>query len=379
MKAKTLGIVGGGQLGRMLTLAAHDFGINVVVLNPEPNGPAAQVGAKEIVAGFYDKDAIRELAAQSDWLTYEIEHVDAQLLEEIKASGKPVAPDPSTLKMIQDKYAQKEFLSSHNIPVAPYQLISTEREARIIWAGFERRMFIKTRYGGYDGRGNFLISQSKSAGQIGPTMAKLSGVPVYAEKFVGLRKELAVMVAKGADGSTRVYPVAETIHARSILQMAICPAPVNDVVRFSAERMALSVVELLEGPGMFCVEMFLTANGRLLVNEIAPRVHNSGHLTIEANRTSQFEQHVRAVTGLPLGDVDLRTGAAVMVNILGARNGDPEPAGIQEALEIPGLSIHMYGKSPTKIDRKMGHYTVTSRSVRDARRRAEAARKKISI
>lgn len=267
MKAKTLGIVGGGQLGRMLTLAAHDFGLNVVVINPEPNGPAAQVGAKEIVAGFYDKDAIRKLAEQSDWITYEIEHIDAGLLEEIKASGKPVAPDPTTLKMIQDKFAQKEFLTENNIPVGPYSTFRTEKEGRVVLSGYGRKMMLKSRFGGYDGRGNRLISRTSSLHlSLSNALSQYAGQPVYAEKVLNLRKELAVMVAKAADGSIRVYPVVETIHARSILQTAICPAPVNDVIRFSAERMAMNVAELLQGPGVFGVEMFLTDEGRLYVN-----------------------------------------------------------------------------------------------------------------
>lgn len=372
----TIGIVGGGQLGRMLTLAALPLGFDVVVLEAKPGGPAAQAGAKEIIGGLYDKNALRKLADAADYLTIEIEHLDADALEEIAQSGKPVNPAPATIRLIQDKFAQKEFLQAHAIPVAPFAKITDQGSAKRLLKEFDGKMLIKTRHGAYDGRGNMVVS---SAAEIAKAFNAFAKAELYAERYIPFVKELAVMVARGMQGDIKTYPVVETIHQRNICLEVIAPAEVPAGIRKKAEAIALKTAKQLEGAGMFGIEMFLTKDNHVLVNEIAPRVHNSGHYTMDACRVSQFEQHIRAITGLPLGNTELVVPAAVMVNILGERNGLTKITGLEEALAQPHTSVHVYGKSPTKLDRKMGHINATGSSTQVARKRARSARKKVGI
>lgn len=373
---QTIGIVGGGQLGRMLTLSALPLGYDVIVLNPQPGSPAAQVGAKEIIGDLYDEAALRQLADKSDFITIEIEHLDADVLDAIERSGTPVNPAPRTIRMIQDKYLQKEFFAEAGIPLAPFVALTDERSARKALKKFDGRMLIKARHGAYDGRGNMVV---KSDDDIKKAFKLFEDRELYAEAFVPFIKELAVMVARSIDGQASTYPVVETIHERNICVEVIAPAQIDSVLRKKAEAVALKVATLLHGAGTFGIEMFLTEDGAVLVNEIAPRVHNSGHYTMEATRTSQFEQHVRAITGLPLGDTSLVVDAAVMVNILGERDGPTEVKGRDAVMASPGTSLHLYGKSPTKVDRKMGHITATGKTVSQAAKRARAARKALDI
>ncbi len=373
---KTIGIIGGGQLGRMLTLAALPLGFRVVVINPSPDSPAAQVGAEEIVADLYDADALQKLADESDFITIEIEHLDVDKLQNIERLGKPVNPSPEIIRIIQDKLYQKEFLDSAGIPVAPFVGIESEHDARLALQQFDGKMLIKTRLGAYDGRGNMVVENDED---ITEAFKRFDGTPLYAEKFVPFEKELAVMVARGMSDDIALYPIVETIHERNICIEVLAPAPVSEDVHKKATDIANAVAELLQGAGLFGIEMFLTKSGKVLINEIAPRVHNSGHYTTEASRTSQFEQHIRAISGLPLGDTSLVVPAAVMINILGERDGPTVFTGLANALSVPETSVHMYGKSPTKVDRKMGHITSTGKTIDEARQRANDARKVISI
>ena len=376
MQYKVIGIVGGGQLGRMLTEAALPLGFQVVVVDPGDNCPAAQVGAKQIVADLHDEAALHQLAEQADIITIEIEHVDAKLLGEIAALGKPVQPSPDTIAMIQDKFRQKQFLAKAGIPLADFAEITDEASAKKALEDFGGKMLIKTRLGAYDGRGNMIVS---SADQISQAFVQFKDQKLYAEKFVPFQKELAVMVARSTSGETAVYPVVETIQERNICVEVLAPAQIDKSLYDEAERVALSVVQHLAGAGVFGIEMFLTDQDKILVNEIAPRVHNSGHYTIEACATSQFEQHIRAITGLPLGPTTLIVPAAVMVNILGERDGPTDIKGLAEASALPGVTIHLYGKSPTKTDRKMGHLTATGDSLEQAREQARRARQLINV
>lgn len=373
---ETIGIIGGGQLGRMLTLAALPLGFKVVVVNPEANSPAHQVGAEEIVADLYDAAALRQLAERADYITIEIEHLDADTLDAIARLGKPIHPAPKTIRLIQDKYEQKRYLQAHGIPVAPFVVLADERSAQQALKTFGGKMLIKTRHGAYDGRGNMVV---KSQADIKKAFEAFAGRQLYAEKFVPFSKELAVMVVRSTRGEVATYPVVQTIHERNICLEVLAPAPIADTLRRQAEKLAIRVAKLLDGAGMFGIEMFLTSDGTVLVNEIAPRVHNSGHYSLDASRTSQFEQHIRAVAGLPLGSTELVTPAAVMINILGERNGPTRVMGLHDVLGTPQTSVHLYGKSPTKVDRKMGHITATGKTVGEARRRARAARKKLDI
>lgn len=371
---RTIGIVGGGQLGRMLTLAAKPLGFEVVVINPASQSPASQVGAQEIVADLYDQNAINQLATRTHHITVEIEHLDADALE--KVASVPVHPAPATIRLIQDKFKQKEFLVANGIPVAESVAIDTETDAAKVLKKFGGQMIVKTRHGAYDGRGNMVV---KNASQLKTALKKFDGQALYAEKLVPFVKELAVMVARSTKGEVAVYPLAQTIHKRNICNEVLVPAPVDKAVERRALQLAKRVASKLAGAGVFGIEMFLTKDGKVLINEIAPRVHNSGHYTTEACMTGQFEQHIRAIAGLPLGKTDLMTPAAVMINILGERDGPTKVTGLDDALAVPGVSVHLYGKSPTKIDRKMGHITAVGKSLSQARSRARKARRSLSV
>lgn len=375
-EGKTIGIVGGGQLGRMLTLAALPLGFKVVVVDPSPNSPAAQVGASEITANLYDKQALKKLAKLADYITIEIEHLDVDILEEIEKLGTPVNPSPSIVRIIQDKLKQKEFFASVGIPVAPFVAINSKNDAKKALKEFGGKMLLKTRLGAYDGRGNMAIENQKD---IDAAFEKFSSTPLYAEKFIPFKKELAVMVSRGMDGSVALYPVVETIHQRNICVEVLAPADIPDDVQTKALKVASTVGKHLKGAGMFGIEMFLTNDDTVLVNEIAPRVHNSGHYSMDASRTSQFEQHIRAISGLPLGSTQLLAPAAVMVNILGEHDRPTIVSGLEHALSIPEVTVHIYGKSPTKVDRKMGHINATGKTIQEARTRANKARKVLSI
>jgi 5-(carboxyamino)imidazole ribonucleotide synthase len=372
---KMIGIVGGGQLGRMLTAPAKELGFDVIVVDPGENCPAAQVGAEQIVGDLYDKHALKKLAEKSDFITVEIEHLDAKELEAIEKLGKPVNPSPRIIRLIQDKYRQKVFLRKAGIPTAEIAEI-TEENAVQVFKKFGGKMLLKTKRGAYDGRGNMLVKNQKDL-ECG--LEQFVGSEIYAEKFVPFVKELAVMVARSKDGAVKTYPVVETIHQRNICVEVLAPATVDSGVAKKASKLAQEIVEKLNGAGVFGIEMFLTSDNKILINEIAPRVHNSGHYTMDACVTSQFEQHIRAITGLPLGDTKMLVPAAVMINILGERNGPTKVEGISEALAIDDVRVHLYGKSPTKIDRKMGHINVLGESISEAKRKARLARAKVSI
>ncbi|MDO8265388.1 MAG: 5-(carboxyamino)imidazole ribonucleotide synthase [Candidatus Saccharibacteria bacterium] len=373
---ETIGIVGGGQLGRMLTLAALPLGFNVVVLNPSSGSPASQVGAQEIIGDLYDESALIKLADMADYLTVEIEHLDADILDVLASQGKQINPAPKTIRLIQDKFLQKEFLHKAGIPVAPFEDIDDKKSAQKALKYFRGKMLLKTKHGAYDGRGNMVINR---ASDIEKAFDTFSNKQLYAEGYVPFTKELAVMVAKSSKGEVAIYPIVETIQERNICIEVQAPAQISDKQRKDAEKIAMKVARLLDGAGTFGIEMFLTENGKVIVNEIAPRVHNSGHYTMEASRTSQFEQHIRAIAGLPLGDTSMVVPAAVMINILGDREGPTKLQGLIDVLANPHVSVHLYGKSPTKIDRKMGHITATGKTVNEARKRAKLARQQLSI
>jgi phosphoribosylaminoimidazole carboxylase PurK protein len=375
-KRPTIGIVGGGQLGRMLTEAAKPLGYDVVVVDPSANCPAAQVGAAEITANLYDEAALKELTSRSDVITVEIEHLDTHVLEALENDGAVIHPAPATVRLIQDKYLQKVFLREHSVPVADFTEVASTADAEAALKNFGGKMLLKTRHGAYDGRGNMVVS---SPADIKKAFELFDGKALYAEAFVPFERELAVMVGRSTSGDVQAYPVVQTIHQRNICVEVLSPAPVSKTVTQKAHTLAVTVANLLKGAGMYGIEMFLTENGEVLVNEIAPRVHNSGHHTTEGNRTSQFEQHIRAITGLPLGDVSLTAPATVMVNILGERNGETRMKGLGDALTIPDVHIHLYGKSPTKVDRKMGHITATADTLETARKRARDARKALNV
>ncbi len=376
MEKKIIGIIGGGQLGRMLTGAAHKLGFKVIVLDPTPGSPAGLVADEQIVGDFKDREKILELGEKSDFITVELEGVSDEALEELKKKGKPVNPDPKILKIIRDKFAQKTFLANNNIPVAEFALIQNEEDAEKQGEIFGYPFLLKARFDAYDGRGNFLV---KNKLEILEAFKKLSKSSLYAEKFVPFIKELAVVSARDIFGNVKSFEVVETIHKNNICHIVRSPANVNREIKLKAKALAEKVLEKLSGVGVFAIEMFLTKDEEVLVNEVAPRVHNSGHHTIEGYSASQFEQHIRAVTGMKLQKSIPTSKAAVMVNILGQRDGKAELIGEKNLKNMSGVNLHIYGKMETRKERKMGHITAVGNSVEEAEEKAKIVHGHISI
>lgn len=376
MANEKIGIIGGGQLGRMLTPPALELGFEVTVLENDEKCPAAQVGAHVLKAKLTDGDAIKRLVEISDVTTWEIEHIPAEVLVDLYNTGENIQSDPNTLLMIQDKVRQKKFLASHGIPVAPFS--DTLDESKFVGSG---PYVVKSRKGGYDGRGNLVVSSLDDPA----ITAKFGETDVYAEQAVQFIKELSVIAARDIHGAIELYPVVETIHENNICHTVMSPSDIHPLAEVRAKELAREVMTHLQGAGVFAIEMFATADNEVMVNEIAPRVHNSGHLTIEANNTSQFEQHIRAITGLPLGSTDRHVGAAAMVNILGTREGLLDRTGLAAALApVHGVStnVHFYGKTP-KPARKIGHITATTKYGDETgrnivRKYAQSAREKLN-
>lgn len=376
MTKKRIGIVGGGQLGRMLTEAAIPMDIDVTVIDPTPNSPAAQVGAKQILAPLTDKKALATLGSETDVITFEIEHIDTDALIDMANSGITVSPHPETLHMIKDKLKQKHFLSTIGIPVPDFQEIHSPHDVIALAESVRFPLVLKTRFGGYDGRGNAVIRDET---ELAAAFTRLKGKELYIEQYLSFVKELAVVVARGINGEIAAYPVVETIHKNNICHMVLAPAQIPTAIAEKAKNLAIETMKHLQGAGIFAIEMFLLQNDDILINEIAPRVHNSGHLTIEASQTSQFTQHLLAITGQPLGSTEMKTPAAAMINILGDRTGRATPMGIEDAEKIPGVKVHMYGKNEVRPERKMGHITATATTLEVAEEQAIKARSLISI
>ena len=371
-----IGIVGGGQLGRMLTVDAKRLGFSVTVIDPTPGSPAAQVGAEQIVAPLTEETETRQLASLSDFLTVEIEHTNTLILRELRETGVRVNPSPETLDILRDKLAQKQFLQSAGIPTAEFVPVNDRRDILEAAREFTYPFVLKSRFGGYDGRGNAVISSEED---INTAMKRFEGQPLYGERFVHFQKELAIMLARSASGDIATYPVVETIHRNNICHTVLAPAPIDRKAYEQAEELGKVIMQHSKGAGVFGIEMFLTEDSKVLINELAPRVHNSGHYTIEACSTSQFEQHIRAITALPLGETDMIVPAAVMVNILGERQGVAQLSGLPHALRVPNVGVHVYGKANTKPERKMGHITAIANNLEEAQRNAQLAKTFISI
>ena len=353
--AKILGIIGGGQLGMMLTEAAMkmpEYISEVIVLDPTRNCPAAKVGAKQIVADFKDKNAIVELSLQSNIITYEIESGNSEVLESLNGNVT-INPSPATLQVIQDKYMQKKFLRENGLPVSDFIQVESISDLKEKIFSFGYPVMLKTRRDAYDGRGNFRIEKRD---QLDQAQQQFAGKPTMLEKVINFQKEVSVIAARNTKGQIATYPLVENIHAENILEMTIAPARVSKQVSEEAERIAKKTIEVLHGAGVFGIEMFVTQDEKVLINEIAPRVHNSGHHTLQSSTTSQFEQHLRAILGLELGKTDL-LHYAVMCNILGPKNfyGKYRPIEIQQK---EGMYLKMYQKEEAKPQRKMGHFNI---------------------
>lgn len=368
MKFATIGVLGGGQLGRMLAFAVHRMGMHIAVLDPDPEAPAGQVADRHIVGDFRDPERIRELAQGCDVVTVEIEHVDTATLEALEGAGVQVQPTARTIRLIQDKYAQKAYFAERGIPVADFQDTPDTDAVLAAAETLGYPLMLKAKRLAYDGRGNAVI---KSRDDVATAIAALGTRELYVEEWIPFERELAVMVARGLEGEIVDYPVVETIQRDNICNTVIAPAQISRAAQIAARDIARKTVAALDGAGVFGVELFLLSDGTVLLNEVAPRPHNSGHYTIEVCVTSQFEQHARAVTGLPLGDPSLRVNAAIMINVLGGDSLEDTLRPVEAALLIPGATTHWYGKRAVRPGRKMGHITITGATMHEVIERAE--------
>ena len=350
-----IGVLGGGQLGAMFTTAAKRLGYRVAVWDPDPDAPALKLADLPLAAPFTDTASLEKFSASIKAATYEWENIPAAMVQVLERRV-PVRPAPRILQIIQDRLAQKTFLASQKIPVAPFQAVLSPDQLTVPDAvGFPA--LCKTATLGYDGKGQWRLSGPEDVRRV---QGELRAHPQHrwiVEQFLPFEKELSVLVVRGSDGDRRFYPVVENVHEAGILRTTRVPAAIDPEISRQAAALAGSVIDALDGIGVFCVELFLMKDGRLFVNEVAPRPHNSGHYTLDACTVSQFEQQVRAVCGLPLGEIKL-ISPAVMVNLIGEdvtkATADEE---IQTFLRQSGAKLHVYGKKSVRPGRKMGHVT----------------------
>jgi 5-(carboxyamino)imidazole ribonucleotide synthase len=411
---RKIGIIGGGQLGRMTIEEARSLLCYIEVLSPEYPSPGAELADETILGGLMDRDAILELASRVDVVSYEIEHVNVDALREIEAMGKPVIPGATVLALIQDKAEQKRLLDAAGIATAPWAMAGdglSPANPSDLCAAAERiggfPVAQKARRGGYDGRGVAILRNAADAMPVSDG-GRMLAAPCFVEKAIDFSKELAVVVARDSFGARATYPCVEMVFDPrvNLCDSVLMPARESPALLAEAERLALAAVDALDAAakaaaaargargsgaaGIFGVELFLARDGALLVNEIAPRPHNSGHLSIEACATSQFQQYYRILAGYPLGSVE-QLRPAMMVNLLGEPPAapaasapgyelcEPEYLGLEAALAVPGVSVHLYGKRELRAFRKMGHLCALGVSVEEAMRRAELARALIRI
>lgn len=377
--SKRVGIIGGGQLGKMMINEASKMGIFTAVLDPSEDCPGGNLSNHKVVGGFEDKESLRTLANTVDVLTCEFEHISVEALETLEKEGFLVYPKSHSLKIIQNKFNQKKLLEKHNIPLGEFSEIKEIKDIEEKVAEFGYPIMLKSQLGAYDGKGNYLI-RNRDDIEKGYTELKGEIMPLYIEKYIPYEKEISVLCCIGANGDKVVYPVAENVHKNSILFETTVPANINKEIEEKAIKIATEVCGLFDTLGILCIEMFVTKDGDVLVNEVAPRPHNSGHFTIEGCVTSQFENHIRAIVGLPLGKTDLLT-PTVMRNILGevGYTGEVKIEGAYEALSVEGSYLHIYGKKETKPERKMGHLTVVGETIDIAKERAKKAHQYIKI
>lgn len=370
-----VGIAGAGQLARMTCLAAWPLGIRVGVVG-SPDEPAGLVAAGVVPGEWKDPDAVRELGRVSKVVTLENEFVDAGVLAKVAASGTPVYPLPESLAVIQDKALQKALLVGYGLPVPPHVVVEHPAELVAVGRDFGWPLVLKARKLGYDGYGNATCRTREEAEEAFGLLNAGEGVLV--EAFVPFVCEIAAIVARSTRGEEAVYPVCETIQREHVCHEVIVPARIDEALQHEAKRIARAAAAAAEGLGVTGVEMFLLEDGRVLVNELAPRPHNSGHYSIEACETSQFENHLRGILGLSLGPPLLRAPSAVMVNILGTVNGPSQP-GLAAALSVRGAHLHLYDKAEVRVRRKMGHVTALAGTPEEALAIARAAVKRVGL
>ncbi|WP_375268531.1 5-(carboxyamino)imidazole ribonucleotide synthase [Phenylobacterium sp.] len=348
----TIGILGGGQLGRMLALAAARLGFDVVVLTPEIDAPASRVARETLIAAYDDPDALARLADLSDVITYEFENVPAAAVERLKTLGAPVAPGGQALAVAQDRVAEKTFLNEAGVKTVAFATVDSAEEAAEAARLLGVPALMKTRREGYDGKGQKWVEHAADAGAV---FEALGGAPCILEAPADFVRELSIIAARGRDGGLAVYPIGENHHEAGILRRTVAPARAAPELAAQAERIAAQILTRLDYVGVIGVELFELSDGRLLANEIAPRVHNTGHWTQDGCEVCQFEQHIRAVVGWPLGPTEARARVE-MVNLLG-----DEAGGWAKFAAEPETRLHLYGKREAKPGRKMGHVNRLSR------------------
>lgn len=357
-----LGIIGGGQLGRMLIQEAINYDVFIYSLDPNPEASCAHAANGFTVGSLNDYDAVYNFGKEMDVITVEIENVNIEALEQLEKEGKKVFPQPRVLRLIKDKGLQKQFYTDNNLPTSPYYLIDSKEE--ITQYRNEFPFMMKLRTGGYDGRGVTPLrndEDSKDAFE----------APSVLEKMVDFDKELSVIVARNEKGEIKAYPTVECEFSpkANLVEFLFAPAQITEEIEQAAQELAKEVIEKLDMVGLLAVELFLTKEGGLLINEVAPRPHNSGHHTIECNVTSQFEQHLRSILNLPLGSTKI-TRAGVMVNLLGEEGfeGKPIYQNLEEVMSWEGVHTHIYGKPTTKSYRKMGHITIAGEDLEEVKK-----------
>jgi 5-(carboxyamino)imidazole ribonucleotide synthase len=368
-----IGLLGGGQLGRMLLQAAIDLDFEISCLDPDAEAPCHQMAKHFVQGSFQDFDTVYAFGQSHDVISIEIEHVNIEALERLESEGKRVYPQPHILKMIQDKRLQKQFFKNHGFPTADFVLIDSAEEIRDHLSFLPA--FNKLGKGGYDGRGVQLIQNESD-------ISKGFNEPGLLEKAVNFSKELAVIVARNAKGEISAFPAVEMVFhpVHNLVEFLVSPAEIPEEIEKKASKIAIDLIAQLGLVGILAVEMFLTADGEILINEIAPRPHNSGHHTIRANETSQYEQHLRAISGLALGETT-SNGFSGMLNLLGEDGfaGPVQYEGLHAILSIPGVHPFLYGKKITKPFRKMGHVTILGDSRMEIEEKAEKVRNLIRV
>lgn len=361
---KKIGIVGGGQLGKMMILAAKYLDYYFVIMDPTEHCPAHSIADEHIIAGFDDMDAMLELGSKVDVVTYEFEHINVKALQAMEKKGYNVYPSSETLLHIQNKKNQKDWLRQHGLPVPDYIEITSFEDFQLAEEKYGYPYILKTCTGGYDGKGNAVVESREKVKDAYEALGA-GKLPLMAEEWVPFEKEVSILVCQSTNGDVAVFPVAENVHKNSILDETTVPAVISEEAAAQAMDIAKKAVKAFRAYGMLCIELFVTKDQKILVNELAPRPHNSGHYTIEGCYTSQYENHIRAIMGLPLGNPDL-IRPTVMKNMIGKRNGAADVHGLEEAYKLPNVKVHIYGKETVSVGRKMGHLTATGETLEEA-------------
>lgn len=370
---KKIAVLGGGQLGLMLIRSAIDFDLEVAIMDPNPEAPCEKHATEFTVGDLTDFDAVYNFGKDHDLITIEIEQVNTEALQRLSDEGKKVYPQPHIIEMIQDKRIQKQFYKKHGIPTADFVL--TENAADVAANSAFLPAVNKIGKGGYDGRG---VQVMRSVADL----HKAFDAPGLLEKLVDFEKEIAVIVARNEQGAIKAFPPVELVFhpEANLVDYLLAPAQISEAIAEQANAIAINLTEKLDMIGLLAVELFVTKDGQVLVNEIAPRTHNSGHQSIESNMTSQFEQHLRAILNWPLGDTDLIIASA-MINVLGeeGHTGHAKIKGLEEVLELGGCHIHLYGKKITKPFRKMGHVTIRDNNMERLKEKIDFVKNTISF